>query len=128
MLNLSKSIYVTVYKWSFKNFGQGELPRFKSLFNVSFLLIILLTSAVLLMQVILRSQMFIVNGYMVGMVMLLVTAFFLLLSHLVFLNNKRLKKLNYQLAVLSRHNLNTWSVVVLVNVIIICGFLLSTVR
>ncbi len=128
MLNLSKSIYVTVYRWSFKNFGQGELPRFKSLFNVSFLLVILLTSALLLMQVILRSQMFLVNGYAVGTVMLLVTAFFLLLSHLVFLNNKRLKKLNYQLALLSRRNLNIWSVVVLVNVIIICGFLLFTVR
>jgi hypothetical protein len=128
MLNLSKSIYVTVYRWSFKNFGQGELPRFKSLFNVSFLLVVLLTTTMLSMQIILRSQMFLVNGYTAGTVMLLVTAFFLLLSHLVFLNNKRLKKLNYQLALLSRHNLNTWSVVVLVNVIIICGFLLFTVR
>jgi hypothetical protein len=124
MLKLSKSIYVTVYRWSFKNFGSGDLPRFKSLFNVSFLLIILLTSAMLLAQVMLRSQMFAASGYAVGTIMLVGAVFFLLLSHMIFLNNKWLKKLNYRLATLSRHNLNTWSVVVLVNVIMICGFLL----
>ncbi|HTE01662.1 MAG TPA: hypothetical protein VK668_20380 [Mucilaginibacter sp.] len=128
MLKLSKSIYVTAYRWSFKNFGLGELPRFKSLFNVSFLLVIMLTAVTLSEQVMLRSALFATNGYMVGTVMLMGTVFFLLLSHLVFLNNRWLKKLNYRLASLSRHNLNTWSVVVLVNVIIICGFLLFTVR
>jgi len=128
MLKLSKSIYVTVYRWSFKNFGQGELPRFKSLFNVSFLLVVLLTNAMLLAQVILKSQLFIANGYSVGVLMLLGTAFMLLISHLVFLNNRWLKSLNYRLAILSRRNLNTWSVVVLVNVIIVCGFVLFAVR
>ena len=128
MLKLSKSIYVTAYRWSFKNFGLGELPRFKSLFNVSFLLVILLTAVTLSEQVMLRSALFATNGYMVGTVMLMGTVFFLLLSHLVFLNNRWLKKVNYRLATLSRRNLNTWSVVVLVNVIIICGFLLFTVR
>jgi len=128
MLKLSKSIYVTAYRWSFKNFGLGELPRFKSLFNVSFLLVIVLTAVTLSEQVMLRSALFATNGYMVGTVMLMGTVFFLLLSHLVFLNNRWLKKLNYRLASLSRHNLNTWSVVLLVNVIIVCGFLLFTVR
>ncbi len=128
MLKLSKSIYVTAYRWSFKNFGQGELPRFKSLFNVSFLLVVVLTNAMLLAQVILKSRLFMMNGYSVGMLMLLGTAFMLLLSHLVFLNNRWLKGLNQRLATLSRHNLNTWSVVVLVNVIIICGFVLFAVR
>ena len=128
MLKLSKSIYVIAYRWSFKNFGQGELPRFKSLFNVSFLLVVLLTNAMLLAQVILKSQLFIANGYGVGVLMLLGTAFMLLISHLVFLNNRWLKSLNYRLAILSRHNLNTWSVVVLVNVIIICGFVVFAVR
>ncbi len=128
MLKLSKSIYVTAYRWSFKNFGQGELPRFKSMFNVSFLLIILLTAAVLLMQVVLRSQLFALNAYAAGTVMLLGLVFFLLVSHLIFLNNKWLKSLNYRLAKLSRHNLNAWSVVVLVNIIVICVFLLFTAR
>lgn len=128
MLKFSKSIYVTVYRWSFKNFGSGDLPRFKSLFNVSFLLIILLTSAMLITQVMLRSQMFAVNGYAAGTMMLIGAVFFLLLSHMIFLNNRWLKKLNLRLATLSRHNLNTWSVVVLVNVIVVCGFLLFITR
>ncbi|MDB5061795.1 MAG: hypothetical protein JWP67_1638, partial [Mucilaginibacter sp.] len=39
MLKTYQSIYVQVYRWSFKNFGQGKsLPQFKSMFNVSFLL------------------------------------------------------------------------------------------
>lgn len=128
MLKFSKSIYVTVYRWSFKNFGSGDLPRFKSMFNVSFLLIIMLTSAMLVTQVMLRSQMFAASGYAVGTIMLMGAVFFLLLSHMIFLNNRWLKKLNYRLATLSRHNPNTWSVVLLVNVIMICGFLLFMTR
>jgi hypothetical protein len=127
MLNISKSIYVTVYRWSFKNFGQGELPRFKSLFNVSFLLIILLTNAMILTQLVLKSQLFTINVF-TGTVILLGAVFFLLLNHLVFLNNRWLKQLNYRLANLSRHNLNTWSVFVLINVIIICCFLIVIAR
>lgn len=128
MLKLSKSIYVTVYRWSFKNFGQGELPRFKSLFNISFLMVIVLTSAMLLSQVILKSQMFRANGYSTGLFMLMGAVFFLLISHFILLNNRWFKKLNYRLAILSRHNLNTWSIVILVNVILVCGALLFTVR
>jgi hypothetical protein len=128
MLKISKSIYVSVYRWSFKNFGLGDLPRFKSLFNVSFLMVIILTAAMLLAQVALRSQMFAANAYLEGTIILMGALFFLLASHLIFLNNRWLKKLNYSLATLSKHNLNTWSVVVLVNVIMICGFVLFMVR
>lgn len=127
MLKISKSIYVTVYRWSFKNFGQGELPRFKSLFNVSFLLIILLTNAMILTQLVLKSQLFTINVF-TGTVILLGAVFFLLINHLVFLNNRWLKQLNYRLANLSRHNLNTWSVFILINVIIICCFLIVIAR
>ena len=128
MLKLSKSIYVNVYRWSFKNFGLGDLPRFKSLFNVSFLMIILLTTAMLLAQVVLRSQMFAANAYAEGTVMMMGALFFLLTSYLILLNNRWLKKLNYRMAVLSKHNPNTWSVVVLVNVIVICSCVLFMVR
>src|SRR5437879_6195471 len=121
MFKSYQSIYVTVYRWIFRNFGQGKLPQFKSLFNVSFLLIILLTTALLLAQFMLHSQSF-GAGAGTNTVILSGAVFFLLLNHLVLLNNRWLKKLNYRLANLSRHNLNTWSVVMLINVIIICGF------
>jgi hypothetical protein len=127
MFKSYQSIYVTSYRWIFRNFGQGKLPQFKSLFNVSFLLIILLTAALLVAQFMLRSQSF-AAGAGTAIAIMLGAVFFLLLNHLVLLNNRLLKKLNYRLANLSRHNLNTWSVVVLINVIIICGFMLIIAR
>ncbi|MBS1527924.1 MAG: hypothetical protein JST19_19925 [Bacteroidetes bacterium] len=127
MLKSYQSIYVSSYRWMFKNFGQGKLPLFKSLFNVSFLLIILITTVLLLTQLMLKSGLLTVNVYTVtGMV--LAALFFVFLNHLIFLNNKWLKNLNMQMARLSRHNLNAWSVVILVNVIVICGFLIFTMR
>jgi hypothetical protein len=128
MLNLTKSIYVSAYRWSFRNFGQGELPRFKSLFNISFLLVVLLTNVMLTVQVFLRSQLFAMNAYAAGTIILIGAVLLLLLNHLVFLNNRWFKKLNYRLATLSHNNLDTWSILVLVNVIVICGFMLFTVR
>jgi len=125
MFKSYQSIYVTSYRWMFRNFGQGKLPQFKSLFNVSFLLIIILTTALLLAQFMLRSQRF-TAGFGMDMVILLGTVGFLLFNYLILLNNRWLKGLNYKLAALSRHNPNKWSVVVLVNVIIICGFVLFT--
>jgi hypothetical protein len=122
-----QSIYVVSHRWMFKNFGQGKLPQFKSMFNVSFLLIILLTTVLLLMQFLLKSGLLTINVYS-GTVIMLGTVFLVFLNHLIFLNNKWFKKLNARMALLSRHNLNIWSVVVLVNVIIICTFLLFTVR
>ena len=127
MFRSYQSIYVSSYRWIFRNFGQGKLPQYKSLFNVSFLLIILLTTAMLLTQFALKSQWF-AAGTVTYTVILLGTVFFLLLNHLVLLNNRWLKSINYKMASLSRHNLNTWSVVVLVNVIIICGFILFIAR
>ena len=127
MFKSCQSIYVTSYRWIFRNFGQGKSPRFKSLFNVSFLLIIMLTTALLLAQFMLKSPSF-AAGIGTNAVILAVTVFFLLLNHLVFLNNRWLKNLNYRLASLGRHNLNTWLVVILVNVIIICGFVLIIAR
>jgi hypothetical protein len=118
-----QSIYVTSYRWIFRNFGQGNLPRVKSLFNVSFLLIILLTTALLATQLMLRAQL-IVASPNTDTALLLGAVFFLLLNHLVLLNNRWFKKLNDRMAQLGRHNLNKWSVALLVNVIIICGFLL----
>ncbi|HTD41719.1 MAG TPA: hypothetical protein VK671_13915, partial [Mucilaginibacter sp.] len=56
MIRSCQSIYVTSYRWIFRNFGQGTLPQFKSLFNVSFLLIIALTAAMLLAQLVLLAQ------------------------------------------------------------------------
>ncbi|MDB5143260.1 MAG: hypothetical protein JWQ66_1973 [Mucilaginibacter sp.] len=127
MFKSYQSIYVMSYRWIFRNFGQGKLPQFKSLFNVSFLLIILLTTALLAAQFMLRSQLY-ATGAGTAIAIMLGAVFFLLLNHLVLLNNRWLKKLNYKLANLSRHNLNTWSVVVLINVIIICGFMLIIAR
>ncbi|HVS94794.1 MAG TPA: hypothetical protein VHB54_21920 [Mucilaginibacter sp.] len=127
MLKSYQSIYVTFYRWIFKNFGQGKLPIFKSLFNVSFLLIILLTTVLLLTQLMLKTGMLTVNIYTITAIML-GALFFVFLNHLIFLNNKWLKNLNMQMARLSRHNLNAWSVVILVNVIVVCAFLIFTMR
>lgn len=127
MLRSYQSIYVTVYRWMFKNFGQGKLPQFKSLFNVSFLLIITLTLVLLVTQLLLQLGL-LTAGIYTNMGIILGAVFFVFINHLIFLNNKWLKSLNARMAVLSRHNLNAWSVVVLVHVIIICGFLIFTIR
>ncbi|MDB5023121.1 MAG: hypothetical protein JWP78_876 [Mucilaginibacter sp.] len=127
MFKSYQSVYVTAYRWIFRNFGQGKLPQFKSLFNVSFLLIILLTTGLLLAQFMLHLQSF-AAGTGTSATILLGAVLFLLLNHLVLLNNRWLKKLNYRMAALSRHNLNIWSVVMLINVIIICGFVLIIAR
>jgi hypothetical protein len=122
-----QSIYVPVHRWSFKNFGQGRLPQFKSLFNVSFLLIIILTNAALLTQLLIKSKILAVNEFSATAI-LLVAIVFMLFNHLILLNNKWLKALNDKMAQLSRRNLNTYSIILLINVIITCGFLLVTAR
>jgi hypothetical protein len=127
MIRYYQSIYVASYRWMFRNFGQGELPRFKSLFNVSFLLIIALTTAMLLAQFVLRSG-WIAAGTGIDIVILFGATFFLLLNYLVLLNNRWIKKLNYNLAHISKHNMNSLSIVLLINVILICSFVLFTVR
>ena len=127
MLKSYQSIYVAFYRWTFKNFGQGKMPQFKSLFNVSFLLIIVLTTALLLTQIMVRSQLFVITAN-TETAIIAGAVFFMLINHLILLNNKWFRKINDRMAILSRHNLNTWSVVVLINVIIVCGFLLFTVK
>ena len=127
MIRSYQSIYVASYRWIFRNFGQGKLPQFKSLFNVSFLLIIALTAAMLLAQFVLRSG-WIAAGAGIDTIILFGATFFLLLNYLVLLNNRWLKKLNYNLAHISKHNMNTMSVIVLINVIIICSFMLFAAR
>ena len=127
MLKSYQSIYVTFYRWTFKNFGLGKLPQFKSLFNVSFLLVVVLTAVLLLTQMLIRSGLMAVNVYTVAAIAA-GALFFIFLNQLVFLNNKRLKNLNMLMVRLGRHNLNTWTVVILINVNVICGFLIFTVR
>jgi hypothetical protein len=92
---------------------------------VSFLLIIALTTAMLLGQLILRSK-WIAAGPGIDLVILFGAAFFMLFNYMVLLNNRWLVRLNANLAHISRHNMNRISVIVLVNVIIICSFMLFT--
>lgn len=127
MLGSYQSIYVKSYRWMFKNFGQGKLPQFKSLFNVSFLLIIALTLVLLVTQLLLQLGL-LTAGIYTDLAIISGAVVFIFINHLIFLNNKWLKNLNKQMTLLSRHNLNAWSVVVLIHVIIICGFLVFTVR
>jgi hypothetical protein len=127
MLRAYQSIHVVSHRWILKNFGQGKLPRFKSMFNVSFLLVVMLTAALLLTQVVLRSGLWVINIYS-GTAIMLGALFFIFLNHLIFLNNKWLRRFNARMAILSRHNLDTLSLVVLIHVILICGFLIFTAR
>lgn len=121
MINSYQSIYVMVHRWIFKNFGQGKLPQAKSLFNVSFLLILVLTYVLMGLQFMVSSHLVHITAE-IALYMTLGTVFFMLLNYLVLLNNKWLKSLNDRMAVLSRHNKNIWSVVLLLNVIIVCVF------
>lgn len=97
MLRSYQSIYVTVYRWMFKNFGQGKLPQFKSLFNVSFLLIITLTLVLLVTQLLLQLGL-LTAGIYTNMGIILGAVFFVFINHLIFLNNKWLKSLNARMA------------------------------
>ena len=126
MLKSCQSIYVSLYRWTFKNFGQGDQSRFKSMFNVRFLLIIALTFLLLTIQLMLRSQLMEITPA-TETTLLFGATFFLLINHFMFLNNKWFKGINARMRLLSRHNPNRWSVVVLVNVILICGFLICTI-
>ncbi|MGF7040523.1 hypothetical protein [Mucilaginibacter lappiensis] len=124
-----KSMYVSFYRWNFKNFGLVSLPRFNSLFGVSFLMIVLLTNLMLIAQLYLRSGWFNLNAIS-GTVILFGAVGALLLNYFILLNNKRLKKLNVAFEKMSRRHQNAWSIMVLASVIVSCGFLLlaDTVR
>ncbi len=121
MLRSYQSVYVVVYRWIAKNFGLGSLPQFKSLFNVNFLLIIVLTNTMLFTKLLLRMPGVKVNINSVSLITLGVLVL-LLINQYLFLNNKRLSSINKKLAYLSQRNVTVWSVLLLVNVIIACGF------
>jgi len=117
-----KSMYVTFYRWSFKNFGQNSLPRFNSLFGVSFLMIVLLTNLMLVAQLYLKSGWFNVD-ITSGTFILLGAVGALLLNYFILLNNKRFKRLNTTFEKMSRRHEKVWSIMVLACVIASCGFL-----
>ena len=127
MINSYQSLYVALHRWIFKNIVQGKLPQNKSLFNVSFLLIVVLAYVLLAMQFMVSSHLVHLNTE-VALYMLLGTAFFMCINYLVLLNNKWLKSLNERMAVMSRHNKNVWSVVLLLNVIAVCVFAMAMVK
>ena len=127
MLKNYQSIYVAFYRWNFKNFGLGRLPEFKSLFNISFLMIALLTNLMLVTQLLIKSHLIVLNSYS-GTVILFGAVSFMFFNHLILLNNKLFVKINLKLARLNRHNLNVWSVVLMLNVIVTCGLFLMTIR
>ncbi|MET3978042.1 hypothetical protein ABIB62_000608 [Mucilaginibacter sp. UYP25] len=120
MAKAYQSIYVMFYRWSFKNFGQGSLPQFKSLFNVSFLLIVVLTNAMLFTKLMVKANLLTLNTS--SYVAILFGAVgFLLINHFILLNNRMLKRLNTRLATISAHNKNMFSIVLLVNIVFACG-------
>ena len=127
MLRTYQSVYVPLYRWMFRNFGQGKVSKSKALFNVSFLLIVLLTGVLLAIDLLLHSGIISVNSSMhiailLGMVVLLI------FNHFMFLNNKVLRRVDERLTIVSRHSRNLLAFVVLVHVILICSFLIFTAR
>jgi hypothetical protein len=54
--------------------------------------------------------------------------FFAFLNHFILLNNRWVAPLSKRWVVLSKRNLATWSVVLLINVILLCTLLLFTVH
>ena len=120
MLKSYQSIYVTLYRWSFKNFGQGTLPQFKSLFNISFLLVVILTNVMLFTKLMIKAQWITLNA--TSFMVIMGGAFlFLLLNHFILLNNRWLKTVNMRLATVSKRNMNVFSILLLINVLCACS-------
>ncbi|MBS1531604.1 MAG: hypothetical protein JSU01_14960 [Bacteroidetes bacterium] len=127
MLRAYQSIYVTFYRWTFRNFGQGKVSQSKALFNASFLMILLLTGILLAIDILLHAGFMSVNPAMhIGI--LLAMGILLILNHFIFLNNRLLRRVDQRLTIISRHSRNLLAFVVLLHVILICGFLIFTVR
>ena len=125
MLKSCQSIYVTVHRWTFKNFGQGKAAPNKTLFNASFLLIVLLTGILLAIDLLLHSGIIAANS-LTDTAILVAMVTLLFVNHLVFLNNRLVRKVDERLTIMSRHNRNLLGIVVLVHVIVICGIFLFT--
>jgi hypothetical protein len=118
-----KSIYVTAYRWNARNFGQGGLPKFNSLFGVSFLLILLLTNLLMFTQICLHQKWFNINQ-VTAIVMLLAASGALLLNYFILLNNGRFKKWNIAFEKLSKNNQKVWSIMLMAYAVISCVFFL----
>ncbi|OOQ61302.1 hypothetical protein [Mucilaginibacter pedocola] len=117
-----QSIYVSFYRWNFKNFGQGKsLPEFKSMFNVSFLLVVLLTNAMLITKLLIKGHL-VTLGLGACVAIVAGAIMFLIANHFILLNNKWFNKVNMQMArVATRRNVNICSAALLGNVLIACG-------
>ena len=118
-----KSIYVTFYRWNVKNFGHGGLPKANALFGASFLMIILLAVLVSVVQLFLNSDWFELSPISGLMILLGATGAFVL-NYFVLLNSRYFKKVNAAFARISKHNPNTWSIMLMVCVIVSCTMLL----
>ena len=118
-----KSIYVTAYRWNARNFGQGGLPKFNSLFGVSFLLILLLTNLLMFTQICLHQQWFNLNP-VTATIMLLATSGVLLLNYFILLNNGRFKRWNIAFEKMSKNHQKVWSVMLMAYAVVSCIFFL----
>ncbi|PWK72473.1 hypothetical protein LX99_04330 [Mucilaginibacter oryzae] len=118
-----KSIYVTFYRWNVKNFGHGGLPKANALFGASFLMIILLAILTTVAQLFLNTGWFRVSPVS-GLMILLGATGALLLNYFVLLNSRFFKKINLAFERISKHNPNTWSVMLMICVIVSCSFIL----
>jgi hypothetical protein len=126
MSNTYQDLYIAARRWSYRNFGRGNQLKFKSLFNASFFLIMLLTLGMLVTQVVIKLHMVRLTYYF-ALFVLFAEVFFMLLNYFMLLNNDQFKRINDKMSVVGKHNLNGWSVVLLVNVIITCGIFMLTV-
>jgi hypothetical protein len=90
------------------------------MFNVSFLLVVLLANAMLFTKLMIKAQWVSLNAFSYLAIMC-GAVFFLLLSHFILLNNRWLKNINMQLATVSKRNMNMFSFLLLVNVVFACS-------
>ncbi|AYL98193.1 hypothetical protein [Mucilaginibacter celer] len=118
-----KSIYVTFYRWNVKNFGHGGLPKANALFGASFLMIVLLAILTTVAQLLLNTGWFEVSPAS-GLMILLGATGALVLNYFVLLNSRYFKKVNLAFERISKHNPNTWSVMLMICVIVSCSFVL----
>jgi len=122
-----QSIYVVSHRWMFKNFGPGKAPHSKILFNASFLLIVVLTTTLLAIDLLLHSGIITANSVTDTTILMAMVAL-MFVNHLVFINNRLVRKVDERLTILSKRSRNLLAIVVLVHIIIICGLLIFTAR
>src|ERR1700750_3127043 len=114
MSNNYQNVYAAARRWSYRNFGRSNQLKFKSLFNASFVLIILLTIGMLLTELVVKAHLVRLTSY-VALFILFAEVFFMLLNYFMLLNNNQFKRLNDKMSVIGKRNLNGWSVVLLLN-------------